>query len=256
MEFHKWTEIENLESEKFKNSKSFQYASSIKEWVVTEKIDGTNFGLNITKDDWQLNSRNNLLGKMASFYNIYANQDMFLPLIEKVQSIMTVDQLTLQGEYFGSKVMNRIDYKVQYDFRIFGGYSVTDGVKSVIPFCDIVKLMTDCGFSDKIIPILGTYTRFEKAIEYPNNKPSTLNADVQMEGIVIMPYSIPYNADGYDLIFKNKNEEFNERAKRGHKAPSDIPAEEIERMKALKEMFKEYITESRMYSVQDRQANF
>lgn len=253
MEWHKWTEIENLETEKRKESKSFQYANSIKEWVVTEKIDGTNFGLNITRDDWQFNSRNNLLGKMSSFYNIYANVDMFKPLIEHTQKELVeqngIQQVSFQGEYFGQKVMNRIDYKCLYDYRLFGMYYVIDGNKVTQSFKHIEEILKQFGLEDRVVPVLGTFTTFEKATQYKNDNSSTFNENASMEGIVIMPYSVPHNFEGYDLIFKNKNEKFCEKMKRGHNVPEDIPSEEIQRMKTLKEIFKKYITESRMYSV-------
>ena len=253
MEWHKWTEIENLEAEKLKQSKAYQKALEEKcTWVVTEKIDGTNFGLNITPDDYQFNSRNQMLGKLSSFYNIYSKVDILKYLIRDTQKYCNerfLKQVTLQGEYFGQKVLNRIDYRTPYSFRFFGMYTINeDGYKIVYPFSALENFLHMYGHQDFLVPVLKRCS-FEEAMKYPNNGMSTFNLNAEMEGIVIMPYSIPYNADGYDLIFKNKNEDFNERAKRGHKTPSDIPVEEIDRMKALKEMFKEYITESRMYSV-------
>ena len=249
MEWHKWTEIENLETEKRKVSKSFQYANSIKNWVVTEKIDGTNFGLNITKEDFQFNSRNQLLGKMSLFYNIYSNIDMFKPLIEFAQKEIigrdAIEQVTFQGEYFGQKVLNRIDYRIPYSYRLFGMYYVIDGTKQTCSFEHLESVLKHCGLSDKLVPILETVTHFDKAIQYPNNKPSTFNEKIEMEGIVIMPYSIPYNYEGYDLIFKNKNQAFEEKSHRGKKEPEEID----DSILALKEKFKDYITESRMYSV-------
>lgn len=258
MEWHKWTEIENLVSEQKKNTAAFNVAFNTDkiEWVVTEKIDGTNIGLNIFSDNYQFNSRNNLLGPLSTFFNIYSNDYLVKDLIIEIQkyffsTINSISQVILYGEYFGKKIMNRIDYKKDYDFRFFSLHVIhNSGEKNILPFEQFERIMKEIGMERFLIPVLGIFKTFEEAITYPNDNPSTFNDKVIMEGVVIQPYNYSYNYENrYNLIFKNKNEAFQERTKRGHIIPSDIPVEEIKRIKALKELFKEYCTKSRMYSV-------
>lgn len=261
--WHKWTEIENLETEKRKNSSSFFMATNHSdiEWVVTEKIDGTNIGLNIFSDNYIFNSRNNLLGPLSSFYNIYANDSIVKPLIIKLQeyffsTINSISQVILYGEYFGKKIMNRIDYKIDYDFRFFSMHIISNDLageglyKKVLSFKEFEDVMKSIGMEKFIIPVLGVYDNFEDAMNYPNDKPSTFNESATMEGVVIQSYNYPYTIfDRCSLIFKNKNKAFEERTSRGHKIPSEIPVDEIKRIKSIKERFKEYCNKSRMYSV-------
>ena len=42
-------------------------------WTVTEKIDGTNFSLSITENDYKVGRRNGYLGDGVPFYNIFNN---------------------------------------------------------------------------------------------------------------------------------------------------------------------------------------
>ena len=122
MKLYKWPEIENTYNTKHE---AFKKASQLHNtiWVVTEKIDGTNIGLNIFKDSFIFNSRNQVRNPQDSFYNLYANIHLIQPIVDRLQKLFfksdSIERVIVYGEYFGKKIMGRIDYKINYAFRFF-----------------------------------------------------------------------------------------------------------------------------------------
>ena len=248
MEFHKWPKIENLETERLKNSRAFQKAWEVENWVVTEKIDGTNIGLNMSSDGhWELSSRNQMLGhKNVNFYGIETAWPQLLPLVELVTTSLAPEfrQCTLQGEFFGTKVMCRVNYRVNQAFRWFGVYMVdADGVYRRMPFSFLEHFLNKAGMSDMLVPVIGHFRHFEEAIAVEKERASFFNPEAKAEGIVIQPLDVPIEPDG--LIFKNKSETFKENRLPSMK-PTDADRAVIDKLNAE---FKEYINESRMLSV-------
>ena len=244
MEFHKWPKIENLETERLRNSRAFQKAWEIEGWVVSEKIDGTNIGLNIGPDGkWKLSSRNQFVD--GNFYGIGSAWPQLLPLIELLTSSMIeeFDQFTLQGEFFGQKVMRRIDYRVPQAFRWFGAYSIhRDKGYERWPFSMVEHILSACGMSAQMVPILGRYKTFEQALTRATEQPSFFNPAALMEGVVIQPAAYPIEPDG--LIFKWKRPDFKEvKLKKVHE---DVQNDEIAKLNAE---FKNYLTLNRMVGV-------
>lgn len=228
-------------------------------WTVTEKIDGTNFSLSITENDYKVGRRNGYLDNNTSFYNIFNNIYKLEKFINNTQKRIEVlntlqnakiNRIVYFGEYFGNKVINRIYYGNEYQFRIFGCYiEYIDKSSYWVPVKDIL-IMLDCDSDQEtsFVPQLAVYNSFQEACKYPNNQPTTIYRNDKhsdpMEGVVIMPYNIsPINGD-YNYIIKNKNPIFLEKA---------IPSSKLQvtdnELESLRNKFKEYCTESRMVSV-------
>lgn len=241
MEFHKWPKIESLEGERLRNSRAFQKAWEIENWVVTEKIDGTNIGLNISKDGWRLSSRNQFVD--GGFFGISTALHQIEPLVEPMRRLLGTDfcQITLQGEFFGAKVMNRISYKLSQAFRFFGMYKVNAefGVYYRMPWRLFVDAMRHAGFEYLVVPVLGHFPHFEDAVAMCREHPSFFNGEARAEGVVIQPVGQPIEPDG--LIFKWKREDFAEcKLKKVHDPASQ------DRISALREEFTDYTVVSRM----------
>lgn len=245
MEFHKWPKIENLEAERLRNSKAFQKAWEVENWVVSEKIDGTNIGLNIGPDGhWKLSSRNQFVD--GNFYGIGSAWPQLLPLIELLTGSMIEEfaQFTLQGEFFGTKVMGRINYGVPQAFRWFGAYSIhKDKGYERWPFALVEQVLDHCGMASMLVPVLGRCRHFEEALAMARAQASFFNPAQLMEGVVIQPLDYPIEPEG--LIFKWKRPDFRENRLPSLK-PTDADRAVID---ALNAEFKGYITESRMVSV-------
>lgn len=244
MEFHKWPKIEAIENERARDSRAWQKAWEIENWVVTEKIDGTNIGLNITPDGhWKLSSRNQFIGE--DFFGIQTAWPQLLPLVELLTSSLPEDfvQFTLQGEFFGTKVMSRIDYRMEQAFRWFGAYSIHKEKGYVRwPFSLVEHVLNVCGMSFAIVPVLSHKRHFEEALSLAVPQASFFNPAALMEGVVIQPLDTPIEPDG--LIFKWKRPDFKEvKLKKAHEAVEDG------RIAELNAEFRQYLTGNRMVNL-------
>jgi hypothetical protein len=243
MEFHKWPKIENIETERLRNSRAFQKAQTVENWVVTEKIDGTNIAVNIDHEGFRLSSRNQFVG--SDFYGVSTALHQVEPLVEMVQKTLAPEllQFTLQGEFFGTKVMGRVNYRLPQAFRFFGAYSVhRDRGYERWPWQLFVAVMQEAGYDFMIVPVIGHYKTFGEAASVEKERASCFNPDARAEGIVIQPMDMPIEPDG--LIFKNKSETFKENRLPSMK-PTDADRAVIDRLNAE---FRGYVNEARVLS--------
>ena len=249
--FVKWPKIENLHN--LTTDKLGMLNSLNTLWVVTEKIDGTNFSLSITKDDYIVGRRNDYLGDGASFYNIFNNIYKLEKLItitqDHIKKFSNINRIIYFGEYFGNKVINRIYYGNDYRFRIFSCYIEYVNENSFwVPIKYILDTLNNINQKVLLIPQLAIYNSFQEACKYSNNQPTTIYKDNkhsdEMEGVVIMPYDISPINGNYSYIIKNKNPKFLEKT-----IPSNKLKVTNNELENLRNKFKEYCTESRMVSV-------
>ena len=243
MEFHKWPKIENIETERLRNSRAFQKAQTVENWVVTEKIDGTNIAVNIDHEGFRLSSRNQFVG--SDFYGVSTALHQVEPLVEMVQKTLAPEllQFTLQGEFFGTKVMGRVNYRLPQAFRFFGAYSVhRDRGYERWPWQLFVAVMQEAGYDFMIVPVIGHYKTFGEAATVEKERASCFNPDARAEGIVVQPMDMPIKPDG--LIFKNKSETFKENRLPSMK-PTDADRAVIDRLNAE---FRGYVNEARVLS--------
>lgn len=243
MEFHKWPKIENIETERLRNSRAFQKAQTIENWVVTEKIDGTNIAVNIDHEGFRLSSRNQFVG--SDFYGVSTALHQVEPLVEMVQKTLAPEllQFTIQGEFFGTKVMGRVNYRIPQAFRFFGAYSVhRDRGYERWPWQLFVSVMMNAGYDFMVVPVVRHCKTFEEAISAEKERASFFNPEARAEGIVIQPVDMPIEPDG--LIFKNKSETFKENRLPSMK-PTDADRAVIDRLNAE---FRGYINEARVLS--------
>lgn len=258
VKFVKWSSIDNLETAE-KTSRDYQKAKNLKtSWMVTEKIDGTNISINVTRDEVRVGKRTSLLGVGDSFYNVFQNLPKVEPLIRAMKEILDnhedLYQVTVYGEYFGPQVINRIYYGSDYQFRFFGMFMTHKETPETpywlaFQFVNIFFKQNDLGHL--LVPILGHYATFEEACKHPNNEVTTFKDEKHndlMEGVVIVPFGRPAVSKEGNFLFKNKNPNFSEKHCKSRVAKNCETVEE-KAMKVAKETFKEYCTESRMYSV-------
>lgn len=240
MGFIKWRSIDNLYSVK---PKLLEKANSIDKWVVTEKVDGANFSITADKNGIKLGKRSGFIGENENFFNILKHKHKLEPLIE-VLSLHSkfYHNITIYGEYFGKDVIRRIPYDTDGDFVFYCLMLTTeDGVVQYTPYPFFKLYMTMHGLKSFMVPQLKITDSFEEAKNYPTNGESKLVGDSgkSMEGVVIYPlYESPVIGQDF-LVFKNKSKDFSEKIeKKEHKIDND-----------LKNKFKDYCTESRMWSV-------
>ena len=257
VKFVKWSSIDNLETAE-RTSRDYQKAKGIKSWVVTEKIDGTNISIHVTRDEVRVGKRTSLLGNGDSFYNVFQNLPKIEPLIRAMKEFLDnhedVYQVTVCGEYFGPQVINRIYYGSNYQFRFFGMFMTNKDFPDVpywLPFQYISAFFKNNDLEELLVPVLGYYDTFEEACKHPNNEVTTFKDEKHndlMEGVVISPFVETASSTKGNFLFKNKNPNFSEKHCKSRVAKNCETVEE-KTMKVAKETFKEYCTESRMYSV-------
>lgn len=257
VKFVKWSSIDNLETAE-KNSRDYQKAKGIKSWVVTEKIDGTNISIHVTRDEVRVGKRTSLLGNGHSFYNVFQNLPKIEPLIRAMKDFLDnhedVYQVSVCGEYFGPQVINRIYYGSDYQFRFFGMFMTNKEIPdtpSWLPFQHVEAFFKNNDLGELLVPILAYYDTFEEACKHPNNEVTTFKDEKHndlMEGVVISPYEKEAVSKYGNFLFKNKNPNFSEKHCKS-KVSKNCETVEEKAMKVAKETFKEYCTESRMYSV-------
>lgn len=247
--FIKWPSITNVN--KLTQSDIEYIDNNYKtDWVVTEKIDGTNFSVTITKDGYKIGRRNGYLENNESFFNIQTNIKQIEHIINNIKDYYLNDYIycILYGEYFGPKVFNRVNYGTEYQFRIF---SILDITKEDNTFRDWsgYALLEKVGYiKPYLVPKLAVCSTLQEALNYPNNGNSTLSNlnNNTMEGVVISPYKFTMlYEDMSKYLFKNKNDKFLEKTTI---KKSKITSNNQE-LYTVNELFKSYCTKSRMYSV-------
>ena len=254
MEFTHFPKMENLEVAKAAGTPNYVAAQELDtKWTVTEKIDGANISLHCTRDKCLVGQRNGFADD--GFYNVGKELYKVNSLIAKLRSLLFYDtsgelehgQISVYGEFFGQKIMNRLHYGMTSQFRFYAMRSIrTDGTKRWHSWNEFVGLMEKLDESYLVVPVLASGLTFEEACAFANDQKSRLCEDDTMEGVVLWPEAVPAFDGGKVLAFKNKNEAFLETSTRKVHTPLTEAEQEANALNAL---FREYCTESRMWSV-------
>ena len=230
------------------------FAKSVDSWVVTEKIDGANFSLiiDIRNHSFEVGKRTAVItNPQDDVSDLWQHRERFQPLVDKVidyyHDDKSIDYVILYGEFYGPKIMRRIDYGKTNNWALFALMIVRLDDQQfqyqTEPFSDLVQLLNDIGESTRLVPILGFESSVEKALAYKNDDISKLTvADSIMEGIVVTPWNV-----GCNIRFKVKNEKFIEVS--NNKARVVYDATIASRAERLHNEFLRYCTENRMESV-------
>ena len=261
MNFIRFPHIDNLERADLTKPIDFEKAKTIKsKWLVTEKIDGTNFSINIEENEYRLGKRNSLLDRGVNFYGCQQHIEVFEHIVKKLRELFfsypnIMERVTVYGEWFGPQILNRVHYGDDSQFRIYAMCVKRKGddEHTWLPPFDIFCVLRSCELSEYKIPVLGVFDTFEEACAYPNNGTSTFMAEDGkniMEGIVIQPLTeSPFSREYGNQVYKSKNEKFKETMpSKTHKSLKEL-TEDDKMVLNYKKTFLNFCTESRMYSV-------
>lgn len=231
------------------------------EFIITEKIDGSNFGIIITKDEIAYQSRGHILEPNENFFDYQNVVSEYIDDIKKLQKAfckqMKADQITVFCELFGKGIQKRVDYGDKRYLRVIS--IVTDGRRHSPSGIQILLQMAGC---TKLLfaPVLGVVKGLETALSFSNEFKSTINDNADdnniAEGIVIEPYhskySIEHDNDISYFAIKSKNEKFKEK----EKIPtSKLTAPDSAELETLKFCFKSYVNQNRMLSVFSKESD-
>ena len=223
-------------------------------FVVLEKIDGANFGIRVTEDSCEFQSRSQKLGMSASFFN-------FLPTLEKHKILHKLEVLygefsygegfTIFGEIFGgsyagvsrgSKVQNRVDYCPENVIMFYDIFDHNTGTylpyKDFQRICETWKLpyispLKTCSLEEALEFDVETFKTGVpnnikdliadgalENIEFPNKEAESI-----AEGVVIRPLNEDLWVGEHRFILKKKASKFNEKTKekKARPVPENIP---------------------------------
>jgi len=235
MIFKKYSEIENSYRQKFIDLISEQGLNGGEDWIVTEKIHGSNFQMICDGTEVKTGTRSKILADNENFFNWETIYDKYNKNVSDIFSALKkknteLAQLTIFGELYGglyqhddvprqqaSKIQKGVSYCPHNDYMVFDIYCINKGQVNGIwlPYNEVIDLCTTYGMMCLTILFIGT---LEDALKYPNDFQSTIYQyhglpiieNNTCEGVVIKPNNSKHFYNGSRVIIKNKNEKFAE----------------------------------------------
>lgn len=254
----KYPSIENHYRQKFIDSFKRSYPEIENEcFLVQEKIDGTNFSIEINKNDMKPRYYSRRQETDKNFYSANENgliDKITIDLLFVAKTIFEDENWTdfeqpyniqFYGELFGNGIQNRINYG-EKKFKIFD-ISIND---QMLPLGgDVINNRDIYHWLDILGYIVSPFAICENLHDALNIDVETLKsryADDYVEGIVIKPYNKIYINHNNKLFYlKKKRNKFVEKTKNKKK---NIKKEKTEADK-WNEVFQQYFNESRLQSI-------
>lgn len=205
MQFQKYSKIENSYRDKAVEACK---ALGIKEWISTEKCDGSNFNMLVDESmRVSVASRNQLLTPtIGGHYNFHGCDDVVARYKDKMREISHILGFPVQivGEMYGQGIQKRINYG-EKDFLVF---DIMLPDETFLPWDTVVEVCAEVGV--KTAPELARGT-LEDMLGISPEFTSKLCNDAS-EGLVIKPLiSTELLPNGSRPILKVKSAAFSER---------------------------------------------
>ena len=238
MKFNKYTSIENsyreAEVQKIRDN-----VNPDEQWVVLEKVHGSNLSILTDGKDVQVAKRTQVLGEGANFYDsdkildIYSNRakELFNQLSKQVEGVgLPLDQIQIFGEHFGGlyngktdKGYKKIQKEVQYiPFTDFIVYDIRLFVQDEIAYLDWDWVKTLCNkYGFKTVPEIFRGS-FEDCLKVPNDYATLvpelygledIEGNITEGNVIKTVYDIRIGRLEERAILKDKNEKFKEKGK-------------------------------------------
>ncbi len=246
MSFLKFPSLENSYQEKYIKGMVDYYPQLLDEqYVITEKIDGSNFQWAFFPDGTvRAGSRNNYLDLNDSFQgaNIQQLYEAHAEFLSSLLEWATDDgvEIRLYGELYGQGIQKRVDYGPSKSLIYFG--MAVDG--KWLSFEDFDMVLEEYKATKFGVPVLFSADSLEEALAVEVEFDTLLSdkEDNLAEGVVIQPYSSVYlDANGSPFILKKKHPKFGEKTKVEKVFDTEVAG--------LNAQFKSYINDNRLRSV-------
>jgi len=234
------------------------------EWVVTEKIHGSNFSFYYNGTEMKFASRGQFIENPSSFFRSDVIVEKYSENIKQLYEYLNTEYITptkeliVYGELFGGlfpnikskykKIQKGVFYTPDLEFYVFD--ICIDGYYLAVD--DVVQVCKDNGLFSIEILKSGSFNEIK---DYPNDFPSTISKRLGLpeiegnscEGIVIKP-NINITLNETRVILKSKNDKFKEvsRSSTDRIAENEAIKEEL---KPIISKLHEYITENRLRNV-------
>lgn len=267
LEFRKYSSIENSFNKEFLE-KIHEYRLDQQEFVVQEKVHGSNFSFLTDGFEIQCAKRTDILSADEKFYDYPELLERYKDRVLKIFQLTKVEYpelntLTIFGEMFGGTYPHRDVQKYGQVIQIQKGvfYSPIHefygfDLKVNTTFLNVNKtneLFEAAGFLYAKTLYQGD---LKSCLSYPNAFQSHISGwlglpEIQnniCEGVVIRPTVPSFMPNGARVLIKNKNEKFAEKKSFKKRPPKQKP-EYSESLTNLCAETEDYITENRLNNV-------
>jgi hypothetical protein len=252
--FKKYPSMDNTyQTKSIELWKEFHPTLEDEEFIVLEKIHGTNFSIVFEPGNTPyFTSRNRVLEPEEDFFSLrdVALGDGHNLLMDRFLRLARDENVACQiyGELFGPGVNKGVFYGKERDFRFFdlrrGGF--------LLPHREFEAVMRP-DLEHYIVPSLGIFKGLQSALDVEVEGVNSLltpeghEGPNILEGVVIKPYNkVILSPIGYTFLLKKKTEKFQEVAKEP-KTPR--PSNEHPIVAELNQRFSRYITDQRLQNV-------
>ena len=273
LEFKKYSSIENSFSREFMEHIWAEMPQDL-EYVVQEKVHGTNTSFLCDGMDVGFAKRTSMLAEGMQFYDypelVARYKERVLKLFADIKArYPEVTQISVFGEMFGglyphdgvhathkvSLIQKGVCYTPDHEFYGFDIYLFTGEGGRFLPVDEVNERFEANGFFYAKTLFQGTLA---ECLKYPNAFQSKIAEwlglpaieDNICEGIVIRPVVPMYLRNGSRVLIKSKNERFAE--KKSVKKRNKLFAEPVPYSEALQALIAEgeaYVTENRLANV-------
>lgn len=260
MIFHRYTSIENHYREKFLAGFLERFPElKDEEFVVTEKIHGSNVSILISKDEYRIAKRNNFTSDSPSdHFGVRQVIDESAQITQAIKSIQhyligTGNIIVLYGEIFGKGVQKEINYGPNKSLLFFDiAIQEEDGLNRYLPYG---KFISFCRIFDvPMAPEICRVQGLDNALNFESRFRSTIFPEATggiageniCEGVVIKPiHKVYVSPVGEVFYIKKKNKEFMEE----HSTKAIPKVSDLTEIGKFQSIFKGYITEARLNNV-------
>jgi len=268
-EFKKYGSIENHYRGKYIDRFTSEFPDMItQKYIVTEKIHGANFSINIFNSGEKVvfGKRKSFLEPMESFmnYQTVMKQEDEKTLVDRLVEYAkqnNIEIIRVYGELFGLGVQ-KFDYKkintpTNKTVRIF---DIEINENQLTPI-KAIQLLKQLDLEKMYVPIVMISNSLQEALDVNTKFRSNFSSEeckYDCEGVVIRPYDTiaeyNYNGEQYfqHFILKKKNENFTDKTKAEKISQVFVGSDEYLRL--LGE-YKSYFTKGRIESVFSKEGN-
>jgi Rnl2 family RNA ligase len=270
--FKKYSSIENVQ--RTKTLKEYEDCGVTGgEWVVQEKVHGSNFSFIVTEKSIQCGKRSGLVNQGENFFNIDKLMLQYKPNLEALFIMCSeIFQITTEslevivyGEIFGGSYLHpnvervpnatRVQKGVEYfpDNEFYAFDLMVNG--TFVNLRMFIEILPQVGFLCANPLMYGT---LQECLEYPNEFQTTIPELFDLppiennicEGVVLKPVVAKFLPNGSRVILKNKNERFSEISKAPKKIKTILQKRSMtEGEKEVFEKIVPYVTENRLRNV-------
>lgn len=273
LKFKKYSSIENAITRDFMERVRAEMPDDL-EWVVQEKVHGSNTSFLCDGKDVRFAKRTSVLEDDDKFYDFQSLVDVYKPrviaLFNRVKNLHPdIDCISVFGEMFGGRyahsdvpaekgallIQKGVSYTPGHDFYGFDIYIFAGDEGCFLPVDEVNNLFEQEGFFYAKTLFCGT---LDECLKYPNAFQSKIPhwlglpeiEDNICEGVVIRPVRPQYLRNGSRVLIKSKNARFAE--KKSVKTRNKLFSEPVPYSDNLKVLIPEvelYVTEPRLNNV-------